>query len=78
MLDEFHILQSVVLPLLRNMLREFVVANRACHVWLLGEDAVLAPAVFGTNGPEQASLKRFKPASTLTSAFLDTQSRGSY
>ncbi len=78
MLDEFYILESVVFPLLRNMLRKLVVANRASHVWLLGEDAVLAPAVFGTNGPEQASLKRFKPAGALTSAFLNTQSRGSY
>jgi hypothetical protein len=62
MLDEFYILQSVVFPFLRNMLREFVVAKRACHMWLLGEDAVFAPAVFGTDGLDEASLKRFKPA----------------
>jgi hypothetical protein len=31
-------------------------------MWLLGEDAVFAPAVFGTDGLDEASLKRFKPA----------------
>jgi hypothetical protein len=48
MFDEFHILESILFPLLRHMLREFVVARRACHVWLRGEDAMLAATVFGT------------------------------
>ena len=65
------------------MLREFVVANRTCHVWLLGEDAVFTAAIFGTNGLDQASLKRFKPTGVckrkpLTSVFWNTQSGGSY
>ena len=62
MLDQFHILESVFFPLLRNMLREFVILNRAGHVWLLGEDTVLGPAVFGTNGLEQARFEWLEPA----------------
>jgi len=52
-------------------------------VWLLGEDAVLAAAVFGTNGLDQASFKRFKSAvvsngKPVASVLWNTQSGGTY
>ncbi len=60
MLDEFDVLQTVIAPLLRNVLRQFVIPHRAGHVWLLGKDAMFAAAVFRTNCLDQLRLKRFE------------------
>lgn len=52
-------------------------------MWLRGEDAVLAAAVFGTYGLQQTGFQRFKPAGvsrreTLTGVLCDTQSSCGY
>lgn len=62
MLDELHIFQTIILPLLGHMLRELVITSRAGHVWFRGEDAVFAATVFGTNGLDETRLKRLELA----------------